>query len=52
MCATAYLVLVEESSMFPIQYQDAGVRKGLLDFRPEHMGPFGTFERSKFEIVD
>jgi len=31
---------------------DAGTRMGLLDYRPQHKGWFGTFEVSKFEIVD
>jgi hypothetical protein len=31
---------------------DAGTRMGLLDYRPQHKGWFGTFEVTKFEIVD
>lgn len=31
---------------------DAGTRMGLLDYRPQHKGWFGTFEVAKFEIVD
>jgi len=30
--------------------EDAGVRYGLLDYRPQHKGWFGTFEVTKFEI--
>ena len=29
--------------------EDAGIRMGLLDFRPQHLGWFGTFSVSKFE---
>lgn len=29
--------------------EDAGIRMGLLDFRPQHLGWFGTFTVTKFE---
>jgi len=29
--------------------EDAGVRTGLLDYRPQHMGWFGTFEVAEFK---
>ena len=29
--------------------EDAGIRMGLLDFRPQHLGWFGTFAVTKFE---
>jgi hypothetical protein len=29
---------------------EAGYRMGLLDYRPQHMGPFGTFVVEKFEV--
>lgn len=32
--------------------EDAGVRVGLLDYRPQHMGWFGTFEVEKFEVIE
>lgn len=32
--------------------EDAGVRTGLLDYRPQHMGWFGTFEVEKFEVLE
>lgn len=28
---------------------DAGIRMGLLDFRPQHLGWFGTFEVTRFD---
>ena len=31
---------------------DAGTRMGLLDFRPQHMGWFGTFKIKHFTILD
>ena len=31
---------------------DAGVRMGLLDFRPQHKGWFGTFRIEKFELQE
>jgi len=31
---------------------DGGTRLGLLDYRPQHKGWFGTFEVTKFKIVD
>jgi len=30
--------------------EEAGFRTGLLDYRPQHMGPFGTFVVEKFEV--
>jgi hypothetical protein len=30
--------------------EDAGTRVGLLDYRPQHKGWFGTFEVTKFEV--
>jgi hypothetical protein len=32
--------------------EDAGVRVGLLDYRPQKGGPFGTFIVTKFEEVE
>ena len=32
------------------EVEEAGFRMGLLDYRPQHMGPFGTFEVVKFEV--
>ena len=32
--------------------EEAGYRMGLLDYRPEHLGPFGTFTVSRFELED
>ena len=29
--------------------EEAGYRMGLLDYRPQHLGPFGTFTVTKFE---
>ena len=31
--------------------EDGGTRLGLLDYRPQHKGWFGTFEVVKFEVV-
>ncbi|MEM3579579.1 MAG: hypothetical protein QXL54_05100 [Candidatus Bathyarchaeia archaeon] len=31
--------------------EDAGIRVGLLDFRPQHMGWFGTFKVEEFKVV-
>jgi hypothetical protein len=31
---------------------DAGKRMGLLDFRPQHMGWFGTFRIKSFTVLD
>lgn len=36
-----------EPTLFQI-LEDAGVRMGLLDYRPQHQGWFGTFEIEKF----
>lgn len=33
-------------------FEDAGVRMGLLDFRPQHKGSFGTFEVASFKLAD
>lgn len=30
--------------------EEAGYRSGLLDYRPQHLGPFGTFNVTKFEV--
>ena len=30
--------------------EDAGIRVGLLDYRPQHMGWFGTFEIIKWQV--
>lgn len=32
--------------------EDGGTRMGLLDYRPQHKGWFGTFEVTKYEVVD
>lgn len=32
--------------------KDAGKRVGILDFRPQHRGQYGTFRLEKFEEVD
>ena len=32
--------------------EDAGVRIGLLDYRPQHMGWFGTFEVAEFKVEE
>jgi hypothetical protein len=32
--------------------EDAGTRVGLLDYRPQHKGWFGTFEVVEFKTVD
>lgn len=32
--------------------EDAGTRVGLLDYRPQHMGWFGTFEVAEFKLVE
>jgi len=32
--------------------EDAGTRVGLLDYRPQHKGWFGTFSVKKFEVLD
>lgn len=31
---------------------DGGIRLGIGDFRPQHMGPYGTFEVTEFQIED
>jgi len=31
--------------------QDAGIRKGILDYRPEHLGSFGTFKVTKWQVL-
>lgn len=31
--------------------EEAGFRTGLLDYRPQHLGPFGTFTVEKFEVT-
>lgn len=31
---------------------DGGTRLGLLDYRPQHKGWFGTFEVTKYEVTD
>jgi len=31
--------------------EDAGIRLGIGDFRPQHKGPFGTFTVEEFKIV-
>jgi len=46
-------ILTEEIvKMLETILDDAGTRMGLLDYRPQHKGWFGTFEVAKFEIVD
>ncbi len=30
--------------------EEAGYRMGLLDYRPQHLGPFGTFTVTRFEV--
>jgi len=32
--------------------EDAGIRIGLLDYRPQHMGWFGTFEVEEFKVIN
>ena len=46
-------VLTEEAIMKVKDIlEDAGTRVGLLDYRPQHKGWFGTFEVTQFEAVD
>ena len=32
--------------------EEAGFRTGLLDYRPQHMGPFGTFTVTQFDVEE
>lgn len=32
--------------------EDAGTRMGLLDYRPQHMGWFGTFSVENFAVIE
>jgi len=42
--------VVLEPNVFREILEEAGFRVGLLDYRPQHMGPFGTFSVESFEV--
>jgi hypothetical protein len=44
--------LIKSPEVFLEILDDAGDRLGLLDYRPQHMGPFGTFTVTKFEVPE
>lgn len=48
---TKYLPAGIEATLKDI-LEDAGVRMGLLDYRPQHKGWFGTFEVVSFKLPD
>ncbi|GAG79448.1 unnamed protein product, partial [marine sediment metagenome] len=31
---------------------EGGFKVGLLDYRPQKRGPYGTFQVTKFEVID
>ena len=43
--------VVLEPNVFRKIREEAGFRVGLLDYRPQHMGPFGTFSVENFEVI-
>lgn len=43
---------IKNPSVFLEILDEAGYKQGLLDYRPQHTGPFGTFEVTKFLIED
>lgn len=48
---TKYLPVGIEATLKEIM-EDAGVRMGLLDYRPQHKGWFGTFQVTSFKLPD
>jgi len=48
-----YKLLISEANAKQLQsiLEDAGIRMGLLDFRPQHLGWFGTFKVDQFEVI-
>ena len=54
----AFSIFYYRSSFTPLRLEqmhtilvDGGVRFGILSYRPQHRGPFGTFTVEKFNIV-
>jgi hypothetical protein len=44
--------LLKDLKLLRTVVEDAGVRIGLLDYRPQKGGPFGTFVVTKFEVIE
>lgn len=44
-------ILIPEVEVIKETLKEAGERVGILDFRPQRMGPFGTFKIKKFQVV-
>lgn len=42
---------ITDADIIKICLEDAGNRVGLLEFRPQRLGNFGTFEVTKFKVV-